>query len=392
MPDTRLGPATDAPPGRGSSARRRCVRWPPSSTCARPSSGARTSSSTPTRCAASCASRASPRDDVVLEVGPGPRLADPGAARGGAPASWRSRSTRVLAGRAARHRRDVRPGPAPTGSTWSRPTRCASPSSPARRRPRWSPTSPTTSRSRCCSTCSPCCRRSSTGWSWCRPRSPTGSPHRPGSKVYGVPSVKAAWYADVRRAGAVGRNVFWPAPNVDSGLVAWTRRDPPATTASRAAGVRGRRRGLRPAPQDPARARCGSSPAPPRPPRPPWPRAGIDPQARGEVLDVARLRAHRRGAGPVTGADAQSVTVRAPAKINLHLGVGAPARGRLPPARRRSTRPSGCTTTCGHRRRPGWDVERGVADYVDAGRGPRRRAEHRRPRGRACSPPTTASP
>jgi 16S rRNA (adenine1518-N6/adenine1519-N6)-dimethyltransferase len=55
----------------------------------------------------------------------------------------------------------------------------------------------------------------------------------PGSKVYGIPSVKAAWYADVRRAGAVGRNVFWPAPNVDSGLVAWTRRDPPSTTASR---------------------------------------------------------------------------------------------------------------------------------------------------------------
>lgn len=56
----------------------------------------------------------------------------------------------------------------------------------------------------------------------------------PGSKVYGVPSVKAAWFAGVRRAGAVGRNVFWPAPNVDSGLVAWTRRDPPATAASRA--------------------------------------------------------------------------------------------------------------------------------------------------------------
>ncbi len=56
---------------------------------------------------------------------------------------------------------------------------------------------------------------------------------RPGSKVYGVPSVKAAWYADVRRAGAIGRNVFWPAPNVDSGLVAWTRREPPATSATR---------------------------------------------------------------------------------------------------------------------------------------------------------------
>jgi len=49
----------------------------------------------------------------------------------------------------------------------------------------------------------------------------------PGSKVYGVPSVKAAWFADVRRAGTVGRTVFWPAPNVDSGLVAWTRRETP---------------------------------------------------------------------------------------------------------------------------------------------------------------------
>lgn len=55
----------------------------------------------------------------------------------------------------------------------------------------------------------------------------------PGSRTYGVPSVKAAWFADVRRAGAIGRNVFWPAPNVDSGLVAWTHREPPSTTASR---------------------------------------------------------------------------------------------------------------------------------------------------------------
>ena len=55
----------------------------------------------------------------------------------------------------------------------------------------------------------------------------------PGSRTYGVPSAKAAWFADVRRAGAVGRNVFWPAPNVDSGLVAWERRDPPSTSATR---------------------------------------------------------------------------------------------------------------------------------------------------------------
>ncbi|WP_133802467.1 16S rRNA (adenine(1518)-N(6)/adenine(1519)-N(6))-dimethyltransferase RsmA [Kribbella caucasensis] len=55
----------------------------------------------------------------------------------------------------------------------------------------------------------------------------------PGSRTYGVPSAKAAWYAEVRRAGPIGRNVFWPAPNVDSGLVAFTRREPPATPASR---------------------------------------------------------------------------------------------------------------------------------------------------------------
>jgi 16S rRNA (adenine1518-N6/adenine1519-N6)-dimethyltransferase len=56
---------------------------------------------------------------------------------------------------------------------------------------------------------------------------------KPGNKVYGVPSVKANWYAEVKRAGAIGRNVFWPAPNVDSGLVSLIRRQPPQTTATR---------------------------------------------------------------------------------------------------------------------------------------------------------------
>lgn len=41
----------------------------------------------------------------------------------------------------------------------------------------------------------------------------------PGSKIYGVPSVKIAWFGKAQLAGNVGRNVFWPAPNVDSGLV-----------------------------------------------------------------------------------------------------------------------------------------------------------------------------
>src|SRR6185503_13167154 len=56
----------------------------------------------------------------------------------------------------------------------------------------------------------------------------------PGSRTYGIPSVKAAWFAEVRRAGSVSRNVFWPAPNVDSGLVAWTHREPPTVDACRA--------------------------------------------------------------------------------------------------------------------------------------------------------------
>jgi 16S rRNA (adenine1518-N6/adenine1519-N6)-dimethyltransferase len=56
----------------------------------------------------------------------------------------------------------------------------------------------------------------------------------PGSRVYGVPSVKLAWYADVRRAGQVPRSVFWPVPNVDSTLVRFTRREPPAISVARA--------------------------------------------------------------------------------------------------------------------------------------------------------------
>ena len=49
----------------------------------------------------------------------------------------------------------------------------------------------------------------------------------PGSKDYGIPSVKAAWWADVKGAGSVSRSIFWPAPNVDSKLVAFTRRPTP---------------------------------------------------------------------------------------------------------------------------------------------------------------------
>lgn len=55
----------------------------------------------------------------------------------------------------------------------------------------------------------------------------------PGSKVYGSPSVKAAWYGEWAAAGLVSRQVFWPVPNVDSILVAFTRRPAPGTEAER---------------------------------------------------------------------------------------------------------------------------------------------------------------
>ena len=45
----------------------------------------------------------------------------------------------------------------------------------------------------------------------------------PGSKVYGTPSLKLAWYGRATQAGRIGRHVFWPAPNVDSALVSFVR-------------------------------------------------------------------------------------------------------------------------------------------------------------------------
>ena len=50
---------------------------------------------------------------------------------------------------------------------------------------------------------------------------------QPGSRIYGVPTVKLAWFASMRRAGPVSRSVFWPVPRVDSALVAFTRHEPP---------------------------------------------------------------------------------------------------------------------------------------------------------------------
>lgn len=61
----------------------------------------------------------------------------------------------------------------------------------------------------------------------------------PGSKTYGAPSAKAAWYGTFRLAGRVSRQVFWPVPNVDSVLVAFERYPVPrGTDAERRAAFR----------------------------------------------------------------------------------------------------------------------------------------------------------
>ena len=108
---------------------------------------------------------------------------------------------------------------------------------------------------------------------------------RPGSRTYGVPSVKAAWYASVRRAGSIGRNVFWPAPNVDSGLVAWEHRDPPPVDVSREqvfavvdAAFAQRRKTLR----STLKGYAGSAEAA----EAALAHAGISPMARGESLGI----------------------------------------------------------------------------------------------------------
>src|SRR6478672_8843899 len=112
----------------------------------------------------------------------------------------------------------------------------------------------------------------------------------PGSKAYGVPSVKAAWYADVRLAGTVSRSVFWPVPNVDSGLVMLTRREQPATTATRAevfacidAAFAQRRKTLRAALATWAGSPVLAEEA--------LVAAGVDPRTRGEQLDVTAFAA-----------------------------------------------------------------------------------------------------
>ena len=109
---------------------------------------------------------------------------------------------------------------------------------------------------------------------------------KPGTKDYGIPSVKAAWWAEVKGAGSVSRSVFWPAPNVDSKLVSFTRRQTPGDEELRRkvftiidAAFAQRRKMLRSA----LSSLYGSSSAAEEILK----RAKIDPTLRGEALEIA---------------------------------------------------------------------------------------------------------
>ncbi|WP_203568480.1 16S rRNA (adenine(1518)-N(6)/adenine(1519)-N(6))-dimethyltransferase RsmA [Aestuariimicrobium ganziense] len=110
----------------------------------------------------------------------------------------------------------------------------------------------------------------------------------PGSKVYGVPSAKIAWFCEATRVGVVPPKVFWPVPNVDSGLVRLVRREPPQTSASREqvfrvidAAFAQRRKMLRAALSGLFGSSAAASAA--------IEAAGIDPRLRGETLTVAEF-------------------------------------------------------------------------------------------------------
>ena len=108
---------------------------------------------------------------------------------------------------------------------------------------------------------------------------------KPGGKEYGIPSVKAAWWADVKNVGTVSRSIFWPAPNVDSKLVGFTRRETAGSEEMREkvftiidAAFAQRRKMLRSA----LSSLYGSSSAAEEI----LIKAGIDPTLRGESLEV----------------------------------------------------------------------------------------------------------
>lgn len=183
----------------------------------------------------------------------------------------------------------------------------------------------------------------------------------PGNKIYGVPSAKVAWYASARRTLTIGRNVFYPVPNVDSALVKIERRPHPDTAATCEqvfavidAAFAQRRKTLRQALAGLAGSAGAAQEA--------LERAGVSPTARGETLDIdqfaavaQQLNAASAGAcvpaasapapatsdpavsdsspavntpamsvsAPAVNASDRAVSVSAPGKVNLFLALGA---------------------------------------------------------------------
>lgn len=171
----------------------------------------------------------------------------------------------------------------------------------------------------------------------------------PGNKIYGVPSAKVAWYASARRTLTIGRNVFYPVPNVDSALVKIERRPHPDTAATREqvfavidAAFAQRRKTLRQALAGLAGSAGAAQEA--------LERAGVSPTARGETLDIDQFAAvaqqlNAASAGvcvpaasapapatsdpavsdssPAVNASDRAVSVSAPGKVNLFLALGA---------------------------------------------------------------------
>lgn len=183
----------------------------------------------------------------------------------------------------------------------------------------------------------------------------------PGNKIYGVPSAKVAWYASARRTLTIGRNVFYPVPNVDSALVKIERRPHPDTAATREqvfavvdAAFAQRRKTLRQALAGLAGSAGAAQEA--------LERAGVSPTARGETLDIDQFAAVAQqlnaasagvcvpaasapapatsdpavndsspavntpamsvGGSDVNASD-RAVSVSAPGKVNLFLALGA---------------------------------------------------------------------
>lgn len=159
----------------------------------------------------------------------------------------------------------------------------------------------------------------------------------PGNKIYGVPSAKVAWYASARRTLTIGRNVFYPVPNVDSALVKIERRPHLDTAATREqvfavidAAFAQRRKTLRQALAGLAGSAGAAQEA--------LERAGVSPTARGETLDIdqfaavaQQLNAASAGAcvpaasAPTPATSDPAVSVSAPAVNTPAMSVSAPA-------------------------------------------------------------------